>query len=82
MTNTRRRKEQTYFGDRVLPVFVRRKIIFGDLISELEWENQPLQRRSHECVVDALGGNERVMLSVYIVSEGTMLLSVHTNDIE
>ena len=46
--------------------------------SKLWREEEPY----NENVVDALGGNERVMLSVYIVSEGTMLLSVHTNGIE
>ena len=35
-------KKQTYFADHVLPVFVLRKILFGDLISELEWENKSI----------------------------------------
>jgi len=40
------------------------------------------ESRSHDDV-DALGGNERDDVKrIYIVLEGTMLLSVHTNVIE
>jgi len=37
-------KKPTYIGEIVLPEFERRKIPFGDLISELEWENQPCRK--------------------------------------
>ena len=41
-------KKQTYVGDHVLPEFVRRKILFGDLVSELEWEYQPCRKINRE----------------------------------
>jgi hypothetical protein len=34
-------KTTTFVGENVLPEVERRKNPFGDLISELEWENQP-----------------------------------------
>ena len=37
-------KKPTYIGENVLPELERRKNPFGDLISELEWENQPFRK--------------------------------------
>ena len=38
-------KTPTYIGENVLPEVERRKNPFVDLISELEWENQPCRKK-------------------------------------